>query len=370
MRCARSALFGAAIMVVSCTVVSLTELANAAPTLAPGYSARVFASDPIGSTQPDSIAVDGNNVWIAYGNGNAADGSQDNLNSQVVHYLADGTLVHTFNVPGHSDGLKIDPVTHLVWALQNEDGAPNLRIINPQTNAVTPFTFGPTLHGGGYDDIAFLNGKTFISASSPAFSGTVNNKPVIVQATLGAGTVSVASILQGNTTATDLITGGTVTPNITDPDSMTVSRLGQLVLDDQSGSQLIFVSNPGLVSQTVSRLSLQNPSAAAINVDDTAFSPGSRVELLATERSTGLTYLISGPFGTGDAFSADPTDGLVGSLDLGNGTLTPIFTDANSSVRGLAFIAVPLPSAAEMFVFGGLVLGLCRLSRHARQTHT
>jgi hypothetical protein len=109
-------------------LASLPKVGSAAPILAPGYSATVFATPPDGSSQPDSIAVDGSNVWIAYGNGILADGSQDNLSSQIVHYAGNGSILWTFNVPGHSDGLKIDPATHVVWAVQNEDGSPNLRV--------------------------------------------------------------------------------------------------------------------------------------------------------------------------------------------------------------------------------------------------
>src|SRR5258708_38609137 len=47
------------------------------------------------------------------------DGS-DGKNSQVVEFSMDGTVLHIDTVPGHSDGLKLDPITKRLWALQNE----------------------------------------------------------------------------------------------------------------------------------------------------------------------------------------------------------------------------------------------------------
>jgi hypothetical protein len=50
-------------------------------------------------------------VFIGYGDGHAPDGS-DGLSSQVVEYKMYGTIVHVYTVPGHNNGLKVDPVTH------------------------------------------------------------------------------------------------------------------------------------------------------------------------------------------------------------------------------------------------------------------
>ena len=56
----------------------------------------------------------------------------------------DGSVVRTYTVVGHNDGLKVDPVTHLLWALQNEDANANLVIINTETHHKRLYTFGPT----------------------------------------------------------------------------------------------------------------------------------------------------------------------------------------------------------------------------------
>src|ERR1700716_1984032 len=83
--------------------------------------------------------------------------------------------------------------------------------------------------GGGYDDIAFHNGKAYLSSSNPA--GNPNTEPAIVEAKLQGGQVVVTPVFNGNATATDVLTGQPVTLNLQDPDSMTVSPGGDLVLD-------------------------------------------------------------------------------------------------------------------------------------------
>src|ERR1700721_2725507 len=88
------------------------------------YELKVFAKAPSGLSAPDSIAVLGGHVFVGYGDGHLPDGS-DGLNSQVVEYKMDGSVVHTYTVPGHNHGLKVDPVTTKLWALQNKGDSAN-----------------------------------------------------------------------------------------------------------------------------------------------------------------------------------------------------------------------------------------------------
>src|SRR5438105_1728164 len=46
-----------------------------APVPSPGFAITTFAGPLAGSTAPDSIAVVGSSVWVAYGNGGNPDGS-------------------------------------------------------------------------------------------------------------------------------------------------------------------------------------------------------------------------------------------------------------------------------------------------------
>lgn len=79
-------------------------------------------------------------VFVGYGDGHAPDGS-DGLSSQVVEFEMNGNPIHIFTVVGHNDGLKVDPTTHLLWAMQNEDANPNLVIINPEAQQQREYTF-------------------------------------------------------------------------------------------------------------------------------------------------------------------------------------------------------------------------------------
>ena len=131
------------------------------------YKQSVFATAPKGSSAPDSIAVVDGHLFVGYGDGHLPNGS-DGLNGEVVEHRMDGTIVQTYSVPGHGDGLKVDPATHLVWAIQNEDTNANLVIINPETRHQKHYTFSPAPRGGGYDDVVFRGCKVYISASNPA----------------------------------------------------------------------------------------------------------------------------------------------------------------------------------------------------------
>ena len=203
----------------------------------PAYKISVFARFATGNLKfinPDSIALDGSTVYIGFQNVTAKDGT-DHKTSTIVQYKMDGTVVNQFTVPGHNDGLRVDPQTHLLWATSNEDGNPVLNIIDPTANKVTPYTFPPTPHGGGYDDVYFMNGKTFIAASNPTLDANGNNVfPALDTVTLSGSNAVLTPVLMGNAKATDTISGQKVTLNLTDPDSLTVDNKGQLVLVSQA----------------------------------------------------------------------------------------------------------------------------------------
>jgi sugar lactone lactonase YvrE len=312
--------------------------------VAPGYSVKLFATSPAGTSQPDSIAVDGNSVFVGYGNGVAKDGSQNNLSSTIVEYTSTGAIVQEFSVPGHNDGLKVDPTTHLVWALQNEDGDPNLVVIDPAHHTQTQYNFGPVANGGGFDDITFVGGKVFLSESNP--SNNPNTDPAIVEATLDNSThmVNVTTVLLGNATAFNLITKQQVQLNLQDPDSMTADAKGNLVMTSQADDEIVTVHNPGTTQQFVTLLPLQ------LSVDDTLFLPqrrgwgddsGSGGVVLVTDQASGAIYEISGP-GLGSSsqpLTAALDVGEVGRLNMKTGAFTPIISGL-ANPRGLAFLGI------------------------------
>ncbi|WP_433983640.1 hypothetical protein RBB78_22075 [Tunturiibacter empetritectus] len=203
-----------------------------APLAADGYTLSVFATGVVGQyTHPDSLAVFQDHVYIAYGDGNDPTGA-DGKTNMVVEYTRAGQKVYSFTVKGHNDGMKVNPYTHKLWVMQNEDANPNLVVFDPVTRQTTLYSFAaPPQAGGGYDDITFSNGKAYLSASNPAHNP--NSEPAIVQATLVGTTVVVTPVLEGTAAATDILTGKTVTLNLQDPDSMTTAPGGNLVLDSQ-----------------------------------------------------------------------------------------------------------------------------------------
>jgi hypothetical protein len=302
------------------------------------YQLSVFAKAPTGLSAPDSIAVVGDHVFVGYGDGHLPDGS-DGLNSQIVEFTMSGTPVHTYTVPGHSDGLKVDPATHLLWALQNEDANANLVIINSETHQQKLFTFGPTLHGGGYDDLVFTGCKVFVSASNPA--NNPNSGPAIVSVTLSGNMVNIKSVLAGEASAIDIPTDSTVQLNLQDPDSMTLDPLGNIVLDSQGDQQLIIVSNAATPNQRVLRLPLSYLTSAgpvAVETDDTAFVTSTQGFILFADKGLNTVYKISrNAFSPGTAFTAADGGPFVGTVDFTTGVVTPIVTGLTNP-GGMMFV--------------------------------
>jgi hypothetical protein len=287
----------------------------------PGYKVRVWAKGTAQITHPDSIERDGKDIWVGFQNVTAKDGT-DGKSSTVVEYDLHGRVERTFDVPGHCDGLRIDPATHIVWASSNEDGNPGLVSINPATGVVTKFTFAPTAHGGGFDDMQFVNSKMFIAASNPTLDATgVNVFPAVDQVTFAGTQVVLTPVLFGNATATDVTTNTQVTLNVVDPDSMTTDPAGDLVLVDQAGSELIFISNPGSLAQTVTRLPV------ATQLEDTVWIPSAEGQLLVVDGTTNTIYSVRANFVPGTVFTETPDDSsiasMVGTLDVTTGVVSP-----------------------------------------------
>ncbi|HEY2049984.1 MAG TPA: PEPxxWA-CTERM sorting domain-containing protein [Caulobacteraceae bacterium] len=339
-------------------LVLAASTAIAAPSAAPGYSLSVFAGPLSGSSAPDSIAVVGSDVFVGYGNNGAPDGSGGAM-STIAEYSSAGSLLGSLTLTGHNDGLRLDPSTGQLWAIQNEDANPNLVLINPKTLSTSgPFPFSATPHGGGYDDVAFSSAGTFVSASNPAHNP--NTAPAIISANLTGGVVDVTGAVFANASATVINPpGGTTTLNLQDPDSMIFAPNGQLVLDSQADHQLVFVSNVGTTSQSVSVLNL------AGEVDDTEFGNGARQRLLVADTAANIVYSVVGDFAAGTGTSAADLLGQVEQVNLTTGAFTPIVSGLNSP-HGEAFfnIGVPEPASWALMLLGcGLVGGAIRRGR-------
>ncbi len=308
---------------------------------APGYHLTVFAKGTDSYFAPDALVDDGSHIFIDYQNKTAKDCSDAaTANSTVVEYDLQGKVVKSFNVPGHSDGMREDPGSHLLWVTSCEDGNARFVTIDPSAGTITPYTFPPAPHGGGYDDLAFVNGVAFVAASNPNVnSAGVNTFPAIDEMTLSGGTVTLKPVLMGNASATDVVAKSTVTLNEVDPDSMTVDPQGNLVLVNQAGSEIVTVSNPGTPQQAVTRLPVGD------QLDDTVWAAQTHGRLLVADSAANTTYWMSGAFAPNTSnrsiFTEAPSDSgvasFIGTIDPTTGLISPIAIGF-SSPTGLLFV--------------------------------
>ena len=314
------------------------------------YTATPFvqAAPPLYSA-PDSIVQWRESILVGYGNGVAKDGS-DGKFSTIVQYSLSGQFQRMFNVLGHNDGLRLKPGTDELWAIQNEDGnpnnEPNLVIINLETLARQSYVIPSVNGGGGYDDVVFKGDQILVTASNPQLT---THYPALVRLTLAGNSAIVDPVLYNDATAIDIPSGSSVTLNLTDPDSLTSDPRGNVVLDSQGDSELVFIRSTESGPE-VGRILITTPPSTPTTVDDTAFAPSSRrAFLLAADLNGNTVYRIDSPpfgFEPGVAYSASDTAGIIGVLDLDNGVLTPIITSNPvpgstkiSSFRGLLFAA-------------------------------
>jgi hypothetical protein len=326
-------------------------------TVPAGFSASTFAPTPPASTgvnqlKPgaDSIAVDssGEHVFVGYNNGTPKDSTDPTVLSTIVEYSDTGKVLHSWQVQGHNDGLKIDPETGKVWALQNEDGNPNLVVINPETFAAKEYFFPTPDNGanppnppapGGFDDITFLHDKIYMTESNPA-GGTGS---AVVQVRLpndddpiSNQVVIVRTVLPLTTTATNSATGQTESLVLTDPDSMTAQG-NNLVFTSQADDEIITIHNPGK-HQFVTVVHVHDASGAPVEVDDTLFTPSAHGDILVVD-TAGTVYEISGSaVKNGLVLSSGDLTNTLGTLDPKTGLFTPLITGFVGEPKGIAFL--------------------------------
>jgi hypothetical protein len=373
-RCNFKTILGA-LGLAAAVALPVTLSATAAPTPQGAYAISLFAADNISGCSTaindasatcyynaDSLTNDASFVYVGYQNNGAADGSSGH--GIVAGYARAGGAPLAFFGPfaGKIDGLRINPFTGQLWALDNEDGNTVLRIIDPSTGAIvlrsaltanTPF-------GGGYDDLAFTPGATFMSASNPGLTknGT-NNYRAVVRVDLVNGAVVLNPALPGQVVATDRSTGAPVKVTITDPDSLSlIPGTDTYVLDGQGDSTLLFVEKIGGGDQHVSALFLQPapstncglpPAPPAVPcppiVDETTWATTSGGHfLVADHHKPGAIYLVTraGGFAPGTAYTTVSSDNptlknTLATLDTTSGLITPVVTGF-SSPKGLIYL--------------------------------
>jgi hypothetical protein len=184
-----------------------------------------------------------------------------------------------------------------------------------------------------------MHGTAFISASNPTLNKAgVNVYPALDRITLSNRKARVTTVLMENATAIDLTSNANakLSLNLIDPDSMIVSPEGNLVLDNQAGAQLIFISQPGTKQQFVSALPLGD------QVDDTVWPTSPAGRLLVSDTGTNTIYAVhSSSFVDGTAYAASPSgspvSGMVSNVDQSTGILTPVVIGLTSP-HGMTFV--------------------------------
>jgi hypothetical protein len=288
------------------------------------------------ATGPDSITVGGGFVWVAYTNGADSTGCCGGK-STIVQYDLKGNIQHQFSIAGSVDGLKRDPATGIIWAMQNQDGNSTLSLINPHTETVTgPFQYAAKSAIHGYDDIVFLGGKKYLSYTNPSLP----TDPTIQLLVNGSNPLQVTPILTMGATGTDLATGKAhqlTTQN--DPDSLKLTPDGDLMLTSGDDGQLIFVERPGTPQQSVSFLNvLDQTGNKTSGLDDAVFATAQQGTFyLADTNNNQVLKIEADNLPLGSLYASVGSLNYFAKIDQKTGRVTPLLTSV-SGPHGLVFV--------------------------------
>lgn len=319
------------------SVIASLALLSASTVGAQSVQVSTFATGAaVSATAPDSIAVTKNYLWVSYANG--ADSTGAGGSSTVVQYkLKNGKVRHTYSIPGSVDGLKVDPSTGTVWAMQNQDGNSTLTLIDPEDNTVSkPIPYAVKSATRGIDDAAFRMDEVFLSYTNP----TAPTDPTIVLVKEGSNPISVTPILRMGATGTDLATGLSNQPTSqSDPDSLRLTPYGDLMLSSGGNAQLIFVSQPGTPSQSVSFLQLIDSAKHPVaNLDDAAFATAHKGTFFLADTGNNRILKIDAPMlRVGSLYASVSSLNALVKVDLDTGVVTPVVNNLKGP-HGLQFV--------------------------------
>jgi hypothetical protein len=309
--------------------------------LAPQLTAHTLTRS-VSSKGPDDLSgFLGGNFFVGYQNGVGPKGepsTSGGTTSTIIEYRQDGTVVAQWSVVGKCDGLTTDQANNRVILTVNEDGNSSMYIIHPGAAPAAQvvhlaYNVDPaSLGGGGTDDVAVdPSGNVFTVGSNPSAPGA----PALYKVGINevAGTATLTSVFADNAPSLPL--------TLTDPDSLSLvpstspKFAGDLMLDSQGDSMLVFISNPGTPAQTLTSVPV------GTQVDGLAWATTATGTLVVTDSGTNRITTIAGAFTPGTLFVTAPSDsgvgGFVGTVNLTTGAITPVATGF-SSPTGLLFI--------------------------------
>ncbi len=326
---------------------------QASPTYPQLSEPHVFARGNATLYNPDGIVITKKYVFVDY------QGQSDHLPgpSTIVKYDLAGHIVDSVALTGRCDGLRLNPVTHLLWATFNNDGQngspkrqPLLYTIDPTTLAAKLYRF-PLVqpHGGGYDDIAFIGSHAYLAAASPTLTAAgINDKPAVVEATLTSdGKVNIKPLIYGNTLGYDPTDGSQVRFNITDPDSLAVDSHNNLILVGDNDQEIVVIQPFGNSAQKFTRFKM------GTQLDDIAWTSGTAGTLWIADTTLNIIYTVQAKFPAGTIFGESPLGTPVQSTIetfaavSGLGVLTPLLTARDGIVNPTSLEFVPAGGPPE-----------------------
>jgi hypothetical protein len=313
-------------------------LASAGIAKSPVYTVSVFSTGAdVSASNPEGITFDGTNIWVSWVNTAALNGTTGS--STIVEYSPVGNILATYTVPGYVEGLRYDSNSGVVWAMQNPGGDPKVTTIVPGTGIKgSSIPFAVEAATRGYANVDFSGTDIYLSYTNP-----VNPTDPTMQQVLSAKSpLAVGTILEYDATGTNIATGATGQPTLqNDPKCLRgTPTKGQLVMSSASDGQLIYVSNIGSETQSVSFLNVVNAVGSNVSgLNDVIYNNGTSGTFYVTDIAANEIIAI-----TASGLSKNSLYALVGSLyafvlvDTTDGTVLPIISNLVEP-QGMIFIS-------------------------------
>ena len=341
-------------------LLALSAGAATAATAPSGYTLQTFATAPAGVTGPDDITFLDGRVFVGWQNGvgtKGEPGPTGQTSSTLVEYSRGGTTLRSWQLAGKLDGLGADPRSDVLIATVNEDGNSSLYTVRPDgrlRGRVRHYTYAPApdsaatggvFTGGGTDAVSVYQGEIVLSASNPSAADAT--AAFRVRLDRRTSTARLYPTFADNATATDAVSGQSVTLALTDPDSNAVVPSssprfgGDFVLDSQGDQQLVFARGLRWDHPRLKRLALTHGGTAA-GVDDIRWAERAGGTLYIVDNKANAVYKLTGPFRAGEAFAALDTVGTASqtteldTIDLRTGALSPLVTGF-TAIKGIVW---------------------------------
>ncbi|MBW4024076.1 MAG: hypothetical protein HIU92_13270, partial [Proteobacteria bacterium] len=299
----------------------------------------IFATASGGESAPDSLTMANGSVWAVWGNGASSTAYPGTGGSStVVEYSKLGAVEASYTLGGHVDGLKFDPSTGNIWALQNEDANSTLTLIDPATHQVSQklqwasgYTYGAN-SSRGFDDVVFSGKTVFVSQTSPN-----PGDPVISEVLNGNspfGKLETQGILRYGDTGTNLVTGQTnqALP-ISDPDSLKLLPNGDLILTSEADKAYTFIHAPGTANQSESFIKL--PSTAGTPDDAVMVTASAGTFYVSAQNANEIIKVNATGLSTKDLYASVGNN--LDQIDLKTGKVTVLASNL-AGAHGLMFV--------------------------------